>query len=96
MSYRQTIDAFALGQLLRLPQIPDYHLMVGSAEQLNGLPVMVYTSTAVPTAIAGEWGKYQDKSSEEIEKKIADNSLEVNDMNWNLAMLGGGLGGEIL
>ena len=34
--------------------------------------------------------------NEEIEKKIADNSLEVNDMNWNLAMLGGGLGGEIL
>lgn len=95
MSYRQTIDRIALSQLIKPPNIPDFHLMVGSAEYLGNMPLMVYTETKVPTQIVQGWGSLKDTSAEDpsIMQAVADNNLEVNDMNWNLAMIGGGLGG---
>lgn len=90
--YRQIIDRFALNQLLKLPNIPDFHLMIGSAEQLDGLPLLVYENAAIPTEIAGNMQITEEKTNEEIAAMIADGQLEVNDLNWNLATLGGGLG----
>lgn len=89
MSYRNILDDFGLLSLTKPPNIPDYHLMVGSAENLTPQPVTIYTETKVPTAIVSGWGKYSDLSSEELEQMVADGTIEVNDINWNVAMIGG-------
>lgn len=92
MSYRQVIDKQALNVLVKNPNIPDYHLMVGSAERLDGMPLMVYESSTVPTSLLNSYGNIKQMDSEDIEQAIADNILEVNDLNLNLALIGSGLG----
>ena len=90
--YRGTIDRFALNTLIKAPNIPDYHLMVGSAETLAPLPLLVYENAKVPTEVVNNMNDLKSKTSEEIAEAIASNNLEVNDLNWNLALLGSGLG----
>ena len=90
--YRQIIDRFALNQLIKMPNIPDFHLMIGSAEELNGLPLLVYENAKVPSEVAENMAITSQKTNEEIQEMIANNDLEVNDLNWNLALLGSGLG----
>lgn len=90
--YRQTIDRFALNALIKQPNIPDFHLMVGSAETLDGLPLLVYENANIPKAVVNSFQDMQGKTTEEIAEAIANNTLEVNDLNWNVALIGGGLG----
>lgn len=90
--YKGIINQFALNTLIRQPNIPDFHLMVGSAETLAPLPLLVYATAKIPTQIVDNMNDMSDKTSEEIAESIANNNLEVNDLNWNLAMLGSGLG----
>lgn len=88
-NYRQALDGFGLLSLHKPPNIPDYHLMVGSAEDLSPQPVTIYGETKVPTQLVQGWGKYSDMSTDEIQQMITDGTLEVNDINWNVAMIGG-------
>lgn len=92
MSYRQVIDKQALNVLVKNPNIPDYHLMVGSAERLDGMPLLVYESSTIPTSLLNSYSNIKQMNSEDIAQAIADNSLEVNDLNFNLALIGSGLG----
>ena len=89
--YRQIINGFAFNQLSKLPNIPDFHLMVGSAECLESLPVLVYENATVPNEVVENMKKVNNMTNEEIEQAINDNTLEVNDMNLNLATLGSGI-----
>ena len=91
MSYRQVIDRQALNVLVKSPNIPDYHLMVGSAERLDGMPLMVYESSTIPTSLLNSYNNIKEMSSGDIEQAIVENSLEVNDLNFNVALLGLGL-----
>jgi hypothetical protein len=90
--YKGVINQFALNTLIKQPNIPDFHLMVGSAETLAPLPLLVYATAKIPKQIVNNMNDMSDKTSEEIAESIANNNLEVNDLNWNLAMLGSGLG----
>lgn len=90
--YRGIINNFALNALIKPPNIPDFHLMVGSAETLAPLPLLVYENAKVPNEIVKNMNDMKSKTSEEIAEAIADNNLEVNDLNWNIALLGSGLG----
>ena len=91
--YRKTLDRIALKTLLKAPEIPDFHLMVGTAEKHKSLPLMIYEQTAIPAELVPSMVELSQKSSVDIEKAIADNTLEVNDMNLNVLMIGNGLGG---
>ena len=90
--YRGVINRFALNTLTKSPNIPDFHLMVGNAETLAPLPLLVYEKAKVPSEIVQNMNNMKTKTSEEISEAIADNNLEVNDLNWNIALLGSGLG----
>lgn len=90
--YRQTLDNFARGVLAKAPNIPDYHLMVGSAETLESLPVLVYENAKIPTELVAGYTAIQQNDPADIQQAIADNSLEVNDLSWNIALIGAGLG----
>ena len=40
--YKNVLNAIALSQMPLVPDIPDFHLMVGSAEELAPLPLLIY------------------------------------------------------
>lgn len=90
--YRQVIDRFALQSLVKQPNIPDFHLMVGSAEELGTLPILVYKNTDIPKEVVNGLNVYKNMTSDEVAQAIADNNLEVNDINGTIALLGSGLG----
>lgn len=92
MNYRSVIDRYALNSLLKLPQIPDFHLMVGSAENLDGIPLLVQKNSAVPHAVAENIKEQSKSTNDELQQKIADNSIEVDDLNFNIATIGDSLG----
>ena len=87
MAYRQTLNAFAYKQVTKPVHIPDYHLMVGSAENLNPLPIIL-SKQYVPSEVAIKQADLNKLSDEEIESAINNNLLEVNDFNINLLTLG--------
>lgn len=92
MAYRQILNAVALSQIRRDPDIPDFHLMVGSAEDLTPQPITIYTSAHVPKEIVTGWEKLQDTNNETIQQAIEDGNLEVNDLPSYVHFLGiGGL-----
>ena len=90
--YRQVLNGFALNSLAKVPNIPDYHLMVGSAELLDSLPLLVYEKAKIPAGLVTNMKVVKELSNEELNEAIANNELEVNDVSWNLALLGNGLG----
>ena len=90
--YRQVIDKFGLQSLVKQPNIPDFHLMVGSAENIQPLPLVIVNTYKIPQQVINNMEELKDVSSDDIANAIANNQLEVNDLNWNLALIGNGLG----
>ena len=92
MNYRNVIDRYALNTLFKLPQIPDFHLMVGSAENLDGIPLLVQKNSSVPNAVAENITEMSKSTNDELQQKIADNVIELDDLNFNTATIGDSLG----
>ena len=90
--YRQVIDKFGLQSLVKQPNIPDFHLMVGSAENISPLPLIIVNTYKIPQQVINNMEELKEIDSETIANAIANNNLEVNDLNWNLALIGNGLG----
>lgn len=86
--YKQMLNKQALKNITKLPQIPDYHLMVGSAENLSPLPLLLYSSATIPQAIIENMEQYKNMDNSKIEEMINNQQLEVNDLNWNIGSLG--------
>lgn len=90
--YRQLLNAHALKNITKMPNIPDYHLMVGSAEELAGLPTLIH-SNYIPEAAKAMTADINKLSDEEVAAALENNNLEVNDFMENVAAIGSGLGG---
>ena len=91
-TYRKILNAHALKHITKAPNIPDYHLMVGSADELSGLPTLVNTNY-VPDAVRVMTADVNKLTDEEIAQALESNRLEVNDFMENVASIGAGLGG---
>ena len=89
--YRNILDAFALKTLAKMPNIPDFHLMVGSAEEHSPMPLLVYEKSVLPSQLVNNFKVTQNMTNEEIESAIANGQLEVNDLNYNVALIGLGI-----
>ena len=94
MEYRQTLDRIALAVLNRSPDIPAYHLMVGTAEDLAPLPVLI-PHHEVPKEVAQSLTKLNDLDNDTVAKLVDEQSLEINDFNGNTALLAGMIGGAV-
>ena len=92
MNYRGIINGIAFNVLTKPVEIPDYHLMVGTAEELSEVPLLI-KQTKIPTKVAQNLEKLDTLSNETIENAIANNTLEINDFNGNTAILAGMVGG---
>lgn len=91
MALNQNMNAHALGVLINPIDIPDFHLMVGSAEFLGSFPIMIYRDY-LPNEVVKNLQQFSEMTNEDIQQAIADNVLEVNDLNGNTSLLGDGLG----
>lgn len=92
MSYLRTLSAIAYKVLPTVPDMPDYHLMVGTAERHDSIPLVI-PQAKIPKTVAEQLVTYETMSSEEITEAIANNTLEINDFNANTAILTGLIGG---
>lgn len=92
MDYNAILNSHALSAIKTAPDIPDYHLMVGTAECLERLPVLI-NQAKIPTDVAQQLAKYDDMTNEDIVRAIDDQLLEINDFNGNTAIIGGLIGG---
>ena len=92
--YRNIINAIALRQIIKPVEIPDYHLMVGTAEELAPLPVLI-PQHEVPKEVAQSLTKLNDLDNDTVAKLVDEQSLEINDFNGNTALLAGMIGGAV-
>ena len=93
MEYRGVLNNIALSVLTKAPDIPDFHLMVGTAEELDGLPLVI-PQTTIPKKVAENLDNVTTLSNEDIYNSLANNVLEVNDYNGNTAIIAEKIGGS--
>ena len=92
MTYKQNINRQAYNVINKLPDVPDYHLMIGDAEELNTVPVLV-AKTYVPKYAVKTQADISSATDDEIAFMLENNIIEVNDLNANVMSIGEGLGG---
>lgn len=92
MSYRKVLNGIAYKVYKKPVEIPDYHLMIGTAEHLDEIPLLI-SQAKIPSKVAKNIEKIETVTGGDIEQAIADNILEVNDYNGNTAILAGMIGG---
>lgn len=87
MSYRGTLNNIALGVLSTRLDVPDYHLMVGDAEDLSSKPVMIFADF-MPTQLAKNLPKLEGMSYEDIQQNLASGKLTIDDFFTNVYPFG--------
>ena len=91
--YQNTLNKIALSVLTKPAQIPDYHLMIGSAECLDGLPLLINPTQMVPKMISDNMQKVSQMDETQLQQMLENNLLEINDYSGNNAVLAGMIGG---
>lgn len=91
INYKGIVNRFGLQQLVRPVAIPDFHLMVGSAEYLASMPVLVYQDylEMIPTALQKP---ITDISYEQAQTGIENGELSPDDFVQNTFYIGSPLG----
>ena len=91
MYYRGIMNRIALQQLATVPDIPDYHLMIGSAEQLASVPVLIYQTVVPPEAKA----LIPPASREEMDTPLNGTTYTTDDFINNTFYLGNPIDGGL-
>ena len=86
-SYRQMINGFGLLALGKPCQIPDYHLMIGTAEDLSSQPIMIFED-AMPKQVASMLPDIRDMDYEDVQSDLASGKLTIDDFFTNVYPLG--------
>lgn len=89
--YKTYANAFALKQLIKKVDIPDMKLMIGSAECLEPLPLLIYKDLGVKQASA-VMKPYNQLTYEEAAETLQGGGLTVNDFPGNTLYLGDAIG----
>ena len=86
MGYMDMLNLHAFKQLNMRVEIPDNHLMIGSAESLSPQPVVI-SQARIPKDVADNLRHLEGLTEEEVHDAINNNILEVNDFNGNTAIV---------
>lgn len=87
MEYRSIINGIGLAQIKQSVDIPDYHLMVGTAECLDGLPLYIY-GDYMPIQTATVLPDVEKMTYEDVQQDLASGKLTINDFFQNVYPLG--------
>ena len=90
--YRGILDNIGLGVRIKKPEIPDMHLMVGTAENLASVPLILYQdfNTYIPKPLQKP---IEDMKNEEVATKLNGVTYTTNDFVNNDYWLGNAVGG---
>ena len=94
MSYRKILNGIAHKVLKKRIAIPDYHLMVGTAEQLAPQTLRI-PQQKIMKGVADNLKNLETLSNEEITASIQNNTLEINDFNGNTSLIADMIGGAV-
>lgn len=86
MDYRGCINAQAMQVLAQTVHVPDYHLMVGSAEDLSSQPIVTYVDF-MPKDV---YKRLPDNKMtfEQVQENLASGTLTIDDFYQNVYPLG--------
>ena len=90
--YRGIINRAGATVLLKCPEIPDAKLMVGSAENLASVPLLLYNdlSSAIPKPLTAP---IDQMKNEDVRTKLNGETLTVDDFVNNTFYVGRAVGG---
>ena len=85
--YRDVLNRQGFQSLHAPVQFPDYHLMVGDAEDLTSQPIIIWKDY-IPKEQAVMLPDVDEMSYEEIQQNLASGKLTINDFFQNIYPLG--------
>lgn len=85
--YRGIIDNIGLNVRRKNPEIPDFHLMVGTAENLASVPLLLYNdfNTYIPKPLQEN---IEMMKNEDVRQKLNGESYTIDDFVNNTFFLG--------
>lgn len=94
MYYRGIVNQIAYNRLTRVPEIPDFHLMVGAAEAHYPVPVLIYKD--VPTEQAKALIRpINEMKREEVDLPLQGTTYTTDDFVTNTFYLGAPIDGGL-
>lgn len=90
--YKGILDRIGLGVRSKRVEIPDYKLMIGSAEQLSSVPLLLYNdlSAGIPKPLLQN---IENMKHEDVQEKLANGSVTIDDFVNNTWWLGNAVDG---
>ena len=90
--YRGILDNIGYHTRVKRPEIPDYHLMVGTAENLASVPLILYNDfyANIPEPLQKP---LEQMKAEDVAQKLDGTTFTVNDFVNNDFFLGDAVGG---
>lgn len=90
--YRGIIDNIGLNVRMKKVDIPDYHLMVGTAENLSSVPLILYNdfNTPIPEPLQRP---LEQLKNEDVRAKLSNEGFTVDDFVNNTFYLGNAVDG---
>lgn len=85
--YRSVVDAIALKTLQKRNDVPDYHLMVGDAEDLSSKPIMIFEEF-MPKQTAKYLPNTSEMTYEDVQQNLASGKLTIDDFFANTYSFG--------
>ena len=92
VNYRGIIDNIGYNARVKIPQIPDMSLMVGSAENHASIPLILYQdfNTGIPKPLQKP---IEQMKNEDVSQKLNGETYTTNDFVNNDFFLGNAVGG---
>lgn len=90
--YREMLNYQALSVLIKPPCLPDYKLMIGSAERLDSLPLVIYKNY-MPAQAKPLVRATSDMPAEQLDPDFVGKTYEPDDFIQDTFFIGDALGG---
>lgn len=87
MGYQQTLNQIAFNQIKKNVDIPDYHLMVGTAEELSSQPIMIFENV-MPKQVYNALPNIEGMTYEQVQENLASGKLTIDDFFQNVYPMG--------
>ncbi len=86
-AYKAILNRQALNQLSKPVDNPEFHLMVGCAEELSSQPIMKFADF-MPEQVASVLPNIEGMTYEEVQSNLASGKLTIDDFFQNVYPLG--------
>ena len=86
-NYQSTLNRIAFNQIKKNVDIPDYHLMIGTAEELASQPIML-SENIIPKHVYNALPNIDNMTYEEVQQNLSSGKLTIDDFFQNVYPMG--------